>query len=728
MDAKNFNTSYSFSKPRNRRSNPKPPHGFISQKVKLKGALEYIVLKEWQKEAFNKLKDVKRGLIKAFCGCGKTIAARSIGAYKAQKYNQTQVYCVPRTDIGLDGFGGFCNIEVQINGKNKIIKCNTPLNFCKPTSEKIQGLIDVLTNEPDQDSGENISAYKQIVCTHQCLALAIKKIRNKPELLRRFFENKTWWIDEGHHVKGSKSKLDKIIRNHLGDFVSHILENPDLNSEIFIMTATPYRADHGCIISEEQAGGFTTYSLDFLRHFATLGIDNVDMNLEEYKDTKDLFKRVSSNLRKEIKTNKHFVFVPPTGKKWRRKKEDVYKLFDCIYKVIMEEFKVTLSIAKSMVLDLVTERTQHFNDKLLRQEPKNGQGHASKYVVVVACMKCREGSDWCPADRLHNTSMENSPPLNFQTNGRLFREFPGKSNVKIYYYVKEFLSEGKTKREFVSDTVNVMLYYMLMDDLLNPIMLEIPYFTPRVENEKSSNKKPRTTLADHFGLNYFKAKEVLLKSFEDSSLNDKNADRLISSIINKYLPNKNKYNKKHITEIKNAWKVFLIRVGSKNLRSKGVVDISYIRKNGFDIILQKEEISGNIFTSNLSLEEMRRFRELCKLKSWDEETVGKKNDYLIKFAEENLGRRVLKSRIIKDTKNPDYEALKIIKSEHCKFKLFNDKVNIKAKQKEVFSTKEIASSLKISEDELRIRINRWSKGFLPSNWKDDLLHCSWKCF
>lgn len=726
MDEKKFNTSYAFIKPRNKRSNPKPPHGFISQKVRFKDDVEYIALKEWQKEAFDLLKDAKKGLIKAFCGCGKTIAARSIGAYKAQKYNQTQVYCVPRTDIGLDGFGSFCNIEVQINGKNKIVKCNTPLNFCKPTNEKIQGLIDVLTNDPEQDSGENISTYKQIVCTHQCLALAIKKIKNKPGLLKKFFENKTWWIDEGHHVKNSKSKLDKIIRNHLGDFVSYILENPDTNSEIFIMTATPYRADHGCIISEEQSDGFTSYSLDFLKHFATLGITNVDMNLEEYRDTKDLFNRVANNLRKEIKTNKHFVFVPPTGKKWRRKKEDVYKLLDVIYKVVMEEFKVTLEVAKTMVLDLVTERTQKFNDKLLRQEPKNGQSHASKYVVVVACMKCREGSDWCPADRLHNTSMEQSPPQIFQMNGRLFREFPGKESVKINYYVKEFLPEGKTKREFVSDTVNVMLYYMLMDDLLNPIMLDIPYFTPKVKNEKVSNNKPRTTLADHFGLNYFEAKKALLKSFENSSLNDQNANRLITNIINKYLPNKTKYSKKHITEIKNAWKVFLIRTASKNLRSKRIVDISYIRKNGFDVIAQKEGISGNIFTSNISIDDMRKFRELSRLKSWDQEIVDKKNEYLIDFAEKTLGRKVLKSRVVKDTKNPDYEALKVIKSEHVKFKVFNDKINITAKQKKVFSTKEIASSLKISEDELRFRISRWSKSFLPSNWKDDLLHHSWQ--
>jgi len=725
MDAKDFNTSYVFNK--SKRHNPKSPHDWLVKKIKPKGVANYISLKLWQNEAYLILKDARRGFIKAFCGSGKTIAARSIGAYKAQKYGLIQVYCVPRTDIGLDGFGSFCNIQVPTENGYEIIKCNTPLNFCKSTKEKIQGFIDIMTNEPDHDSGDNVSAYRQIVVTHQCMSLAIKKLRKKknPELLRKFFDNKTFWIDEGHHIKGSKAEQQKIIRNHLGDFIGYIFDNADdLTSEVFIMTATPYRADHGCIVSEEQAADFVTYSLDFLRHFNTLGIERVDMNLEEYKNTKDLFKRLGENLRKEIKTNKHFVFVPPTRKKWRIKNEDVYKLFDVIYTVIMEEYNVSLEVAKSMVNDLVTKKTQHHNDKLLRQEPKSGQSHASKYVVVVACMKCREGSDWCPGDRLHNTSMENSPPLSFQTNGRLFRQFPGKDNVKICYYVKEFLTKNKTKREFVSDTVNSMLHYMLMDDLFNPIMVDIPYFAPKNKNEnkneKIENKKTKTTLADHFGLNYFDAKKVLLNYFEDCSLNDQNADILISRVINKYLPNKERYDKKHITEIKNAWKVFLIRVASKNMRDKGV-DISYIRKNGFDTIVEKEGISGNIFTSHLTPAEMKRFRQVCRLKNWDDETQNKKKAYLLKFAEKKLGRKINRSKIA-----DDYEAMHLMDAELKKFKKFNDKINQLAKKKRNnFSIKEIAASLNFSEFELKKQVEIWSSNFLPNNWKDDLSHPSW---
>lgn len=728
-----FSSNYKFNNPR---KHPRTPNTWLTKRTKINNeSIEYIKLKQWQNEAFMTLKDSKRGFIKAFCGSGKTIAARSIGAYKVIKYGLIQVYCVPHTDIGNDGFGDFCNIEIPFEGKTKIVKCYSPMNFCRATSWKIKNFIEIMTNEPKVNV-DGVSKYQQIVVTHQLLNLAIKHIRkkkNSSELLRKFNSNKSFWIDEGHHIKGAETESEKKTRNLLGNFVEHITENPELNTEIFAMTATPYRADHGCIISEKYVESFDSYSLDFLRHFKTLGIDSVEIKYETYKDKKQLFRSIVSKIVKEI-DKKHFVFVPPTGRKWRKNKKDVYLLFNEIYKGIMKKLGVDLQTAKSMVLDLVTEKTQKAYDKLLKQEPKNGQQHTSKFTVVVACMKCREGSDWCPADRLHNTSMERSPPLNFQTNGRLFRKYPGKDNVKIYGYLPDFKTVSKNRRELISDTVNAMLHYMLMDDLLNPIMVEIPCFYQKNNKEKTStySKRRKTTLADHFGLNYFKAQEKLLESFGDCDFNDINANKIILKVINDYLPNKQKYNKKQITEIKNAWKIFLLRSTSENMRNKGV-DVSYIRKNGFDIIVEKEGLSGNIFTANLTVEEMERFREVSRIGCWDDETMLRKNEYLLKFAEKALGRKVLASSVaevlwnknLTKSKNPDYEAMKIIRSEDSSWVKFNNKVIDFKKQKNIFSVSDVATTLKTSEKELVKRISVWAK-FLPDNWKgNDLLHKSW---
>jgi hypothetical protein len=194
--------------------------------------------------------------------------------------------------------------------------------------------------------------------------------------------------------------------------------------------------------------------------------------------------------------------------------------------------------------------------------------------------------------------------------------------------------------------------------------------------------------------------------------------------IKKHLPNIEKYNKKQLSDIKLALKAFLLRSVSGKLRNEGI-DIAYIRKNGFDIIVEKEKLSGNIYTSNLTAKEMQDFRDASRLKSWDEHTNSCKNNYLIKFAEKVLGRKVCKSKILPNTNDPDYEALQIIKQEHSNFKSFNDKINSTAKKRNIFSVREISSSLKVSENELRNRISRWSKEFLPTNWKDDLIHESW---
>jgi hypothetical protein len=365
--------------------------------------------------------------------------------------------------------------------------------------------------------------------------------------------------------------------NLLGKFVNEILNNHG-NAEVFAMTATPYRGDYSRIFSADQMEKFTCFSLDFLKYFPTLGIKQVDIEMEEYADIDDVVGRVARNIGEEI-NRRHLVFVPPTGRKWRRNKADVDRLFDAIHEVIMRKTGCNLETAKSMVLDLVTESTQAKHDALLRQEPKSGEKHPPKFMVVVACMKCREGSDWCPADRIHNTSMEDSPPLNFQTNGRIFRHFPGKTHVKIRYYVEKFKNISCGRREFVSDRVNYILHYMLMDDMLNPIMVNIPPFIPVKKRDRKPNKG-RSTLEQIFGHEYQNMKNFLLTGMADFEFTEAAVDHMISQTLERYLPKNRDFAKSEETQIRMALKAFLLRCRSGEMRTEGV-DVSFIRKNGF---------------------------------------------------------------------------------------------------------------------------------------------------
>lgn len=704
MDA--GNSSYRFK--------PKAPGKWVTQTYDRKGRhVRVIELKPWQILAFMSLRGAIHGFLRAFCGSGKTIVARAIAAYKVLETGKRQVFCVPRNDIGNDGFASYFDLKLPSKkGRTRSVHCEAPLNFCSPRSKsKIDELVRILCQPPLKDdcAGDNrVGSFMQIVVTHQCLTLAVRKIKKNPEKLALFVANNTFWFDEGHHIKGhDESAEEKATMNHLGKFANEIMKK-DSEAELFAMTATPYRGDYSRLFSMEQMENFTTFSLDFLKYFPTLGIEKVDIEMEEYTDINDVVGRVTRNIGEEIE-KRHIVFVPPTRRKWRRSKNDVSKLFDAIHKVIMDKTGCDLETAKSKVLDLVTENTQAKNDALLRQEPKSGDKHPSRFTVVVACMKLREGSDWCPADRIHNTSMEDSPPLNFQTNGRLFRHFPGKKQVKIRYYVEKFKTIAAGKREFVSDRVNYILHYMLMDDLLNPIMVNIAPFVPNKKRDRSPNRG-RSTLEQVFGCEYQDMKNFLINSMAEVDFTEAAVDHVISQTLERYLPKSRKFTKGEKTQIRMALKAFLLRCRSGEMRSQGV-DVSFIRKNGFDEVVERKGLGGNMFTSGLDFKQMKRFRETVKKIHF---TLEQRNAIV-----KGIGDMVAKQMPGKSRLDDGYlDAIKPALKEFAHIqKAYNQSSNTKD-----FTAEGVAKILKKSPDHIRKMIGIYNK-FMPKeikfNWKKE---------
>lgn len=622
---------------------PKAPENWSVKIYDRRGRKVRLVrMKPWQLQAFSVLKDARLGLMRAFCGAGKTIAARGIGAHKIFVHGKRQVFCVPKNDIGNDGFANFFDIEIPWKGgRKRVANCEKPLNFCSPrSSSKINELIGRLCRDPvkDDSAGDSrIVSSMQVVVTHQCLTLAFRKIRKDPRKFAKFIANNTFWIDEGHHIKGhDESAEEKATMNLLGKFVNELMEMEGQGAELLAMTATPYRGDYSRLFSSRQMDDFKTYSLDFLDHFPTLGIERVDMELEVYSDIDDVVQRVARNIGEEV-DKKHLVFVPPTGRKWRSNRRDVDRLFKAIHEEIMRNTGCDLETAKSQVLDLVTESAQKANQKLLRQEPKSGDEHPSRFKVVVACMLCREGSDWCPADRIHNTSMEHSPPVIFQTNGRLFRHFPGKREVKIRYYIEKFKNIAAGRREFVSDRVNYVLHYMLMDDMLNPIVVSIPPFKSE-KNKESGPKRNRTTLEEVFSHQYQDMKRFLVESLADIEFNERAVDQIISQAMENYLPKNRNFNRGHQTQIRMALKAFLLRCRSSDLRNEGV-DVSFIRENGFDEVVERKGIGSNMYTSSLTLKELKRFRETVAELCFTQEQTGNICEGLRNVAARQFGKR-----------------------------------------------------------------------------------------
>jgi hypothetical protein len=113
-------------------------------------------------------------------------------------------------------------------------------------------------------------------------------------------------------------------------------------------------------------------------------------------------------------------------------------------------------------------------------------------------------------------------------------------------------------------------------------------------------------------------KEFLLTSMAEVDFTEKAVDFVISHALERYLPKNRSFNKGEKTQIRMALKAFLLRCRSSKMRDEGV-DVSFIRKNGFDSVVEQNKLDGNMFTSGLSPDELKRFRETVEKVTFTEE-------------------------------------------------------------------------------------------------------------
>jgi hypothetical protein len=597
------------------------------------------VLRDWQKAAFNRLKDSKFFLVKAFCGSGKTTLSIVLALWDLIKNKRKQLFIVPQSHIG----DGFCvSGKFQVPGLG-IISLSKPKNFCEDSDNKTEMLISFLLGDLKQSSSIKEVFTKKgkkeyvvfgnacmAVATHQCYVAAIEKIAEREEkgesgLLDKCFKNMNLCIDEAHHVKtgSSKEEIDEQnAYNKLGKVLNSIYERADKNnSRIGLFTATFHRGDQGIIVHSDCLKKFDKFELEFLDHFETLGIEKVYVNFEEYDV--DPIDQIVSNIEREP-TERHMIVVPHgsekdgQGKKWRK--------FDTFLLRLKSELRKMLERNglnfDDVVLDLVDKGIQNANKVILLKEPKEryeeDESKNSKVRIVMTCMLGREGTDWCPCSRLHNSSIEfNSTTLAVQTLGRLFRKFLNKNNVGVTYYIKRFdsLESCESKREFVSNRVNAVLALMMIDDFLNPILLpKLPLAAHEGAKRDcfNKNKSEFVRLRDAYShedlenikreITDFVSREPI---FEESSV-----EKIIKGVIGKIDDSgKLLYEKKIPIDNENiiaGLKVFILRARSELLRSKGI-DISKIRESGFDIIVEKNKLEGNFWAGILTGKILRDF-------------------------------------------------------------------------------------------------------------------------
>lgn len=547
--------------------------------------------RKWQLEAFEKCRLKPYAFCAAFCGSGKSVVqvALAIDEVIASNYCQKQLIIVPQSHIhqGFLGSESLGYMRIDIAGKEHDWKIADQHNFCDEKSQNVKQKLKkwLLTSgeklaKPFRD--KTITGINAI-CSHQALGLVWKELSSKQKL--KAIKNLTLRVDEAHHVKGvaeladvEEEDYDVDESNTLGEICRFMFANQNKKAHIHLATATPYRGDRARILSDEVSSQFTSYYLNWAEHFKTLGIKHFGVEFVHYGI--DPIMDVVEKIKREP-NEKHFVVVPRKGEKWRPNHDDYKRLIKELLKFI----------PKQKILDLVNPKTQAINKQKLLQEPKDGSSEKSQYTVAITCQLGREGTDWCPCSRLHNTACENSITLAIQTLGRPFRRYAGKELVKIYYYTPEFKlpKKGMTERELLSDRINELLICIQLDEMIQPILLTkiVPKNSRGTVASEGADKEEKVTMEELLEGNYQNIKESLF--YEVDQLKVKTA-KDVEEIINKILDDYKVEEDREI--VMEGLKVLVLRCLSPKLQSLGI-DVQFMRtEGGFDTIVQKYDLSG----------------------------------------------------------------------------------------------------------------------------------------
>jgi hypothetical protein len=425
------------------------------------------LLREWQPEAFQKMKDARFGLLVAPCGGGKSTLQCALAAEQVRATDgmQRQLILVPQSHISA----GFCRwdeageISIKVWNNSQPMVWRVDHDFCNTSEPRIMAALKAwLLRDPVAGLGPVAATT-----SHAAFARLWSSLDDSEKAKAvRFL---TLRIDEAHHVNGicGEEGLDpgnEYVK--LGDACRYILGcDPRVHAGLHLTTATPFRGDHSRILSDSVRSRFAEYWRDWVDHWKTLKIEDFKVRFLEYRGspTPDVVAAIASE-----RQEKHLWIVPAKGRLDRMSGEDGDRQ--------VQEMIADLRTAwpEARILDLVTQATQDQNKALLLKEPKTPEDGAGSYDVVLTCMLGREGTDWCPCSRIHHTSPEGSSSLAVQTIGRAFRKFKGKRNVKIDYYIPEMPKPGDDetgKRELLSDRTNCLLVLMQINDMSDPILV-----------------------------------------------------------------------------------------------------------------------------------------------------------------------------------------------------------------------------------------------------------------
>lgn len=336
---------------------------------------------------------------------------------------------------------------------------------------------------------------RTLLVTHATLSQVYIKLKEQEE--RHLLSNAFIVIDECHHLfvdSGDNSNL-------LGDMVSYIFDNEDLNSHVCGLTATFFRGDKRRIISDKLSDIYENafYELPFdeyFKYFKHLKNFSYDFGIfsasEGYEDC------VSNAIKKHGLSNT-LVFLPSRtqGKDSVYSKTKKEKNINEVLKGIVSSFgwkgrlnkrkcktsedkfidgyfEIQVSEKKWIkVLDAVLDENGYRKDvKKLLKNINNGKDNVD---VIIALGMCKEGFDWVSCDRIILIGNTKSLVSLVQINGRMIRDFNGKEqSIMTWLLPTDSGIEDKDISKDLNEVFMSLNMALLMClDIINPINVSV---------------------------------------------------------------------------------------------------------------------------------------------------------------------------------------------------------------------------------------------------------------
>lgn len=450
----------------------------------------------WQVECYNTLLDHKGiSIINAPTGSGKSTMISLLGSAKLLKdKNLKLIIAVPQTIIGK----GFTKKNILLPGDIPV-DWDPGVQLCGKSNKNIDSIISWIKApvfKPDERFQERI-----LVCTHASLTLAFARMTS--------VERDQYWkdilvvVDEAHHVSIQETEDELMITNKLGDIVNYIHNTKNSNNQAILITATFFRGDSKSLLSNEIEESSKRYNLPFdiyisqMNYFKSFSYDFVIDAVDYTKNIKECVDNLDSTNHKKL-----VIYIPTRNTTFAHDKvtevaEILQGLMDskgATNKFIDKNGLIHLTNNEGLdykVLDLVTEQNQSKSKKFF-QKPVINQNFESLDCIITLNM-FKEGADWEYADGMIITGKRNSLTDVIQMVGRLLRDKPGKSTVKVLHMLP--YSIGNELNDDLEDNLNdyfkAIAISLLMEEVFQPINIAINKESKcgksSIENDNSSS-------------------------------------------------------------------------------------------------------------------------------------------------------------------------------------------------------------------------------------------------